>query len=132
MSMIANLTQHPVSEEQKAAGVVDLPSSALSSLRAALTFENLPNEQEIRRRVRFIAHLISGDSVVANNFRADKAMIGGALWLMAPLAAELRARGIEPLFAFSVRETEEQKQADGSVRKVTVFRHTGFVPAVAL
>ena len=59
------------------------------------------------------------------------AMIGGALWLMAPLAAALREQGIEAVFAFSVRETEEQKQADGSVRKVAVFRHAGFVPAVA-
>jgi hypothetical protein len=49
---------------------------------------------------------------------------------MAPLAAELRGRGIEPVFAFSVRETGEQKKPDGSVRKVAVFRHTGFVPAV--
>ena len=42
-----------------------------------------------------------------------------------------REHGIQPVFAFSVRETEEQKQADGSVRKVAVFRHAGFVPAVA-
>lgn len=58
-------------------------------------------------------------------------MIGGALWLMAPLAAELRDRGIEPVFAFAVRDTEEQIQPDGSVRKVAVFRHTGFVQAIS-
>lgn len=48
---------------------------------------------------------------------------------MAPLETELSARRIEPVYAFSTRESVEQTQADGSVRKVNVFRHTGFVPA---
>ena len=57
-------------------------------------------------------------------------MIGGALWLMAPLADALRRQGIEPVFAFSVREAGEQIQADGSTRKVAIFRHSGWVVAV--
>jgi hypothetical protein len=57
-------------------------------------------------------------------------MIGGALWLMPALATELMDHEIEPVFAFTKRETEEQPQPDGSVRKVAVFRHAGFVPVV--
>jgi len=41
----------------------------------------------------------------------------------------LRDQGIEPVYAFSVRESIEQTQPDGSVRKVNVFRHAGFVDA---
>jgi hypothetical protein len=46
---------------------------------------------------------------------------------MAPLEVALRAHGITPLYAFSVRESVDQVQPDGSVRKVATFRHAGFV-----
>ena len=58
------------------------------------------------------------------------AMIGGALWLMAPLAEELKARNIQPVFAFSLRESSEIAMPDGSVRKTLVFRHVGWIPAL--
>ena len=134
MSMIVNLTQHPATPDQLAAGVVDLAGDELAILKDALTFGELPNEQEIRDRADFIAELaamngLGGDE--GDSPMPDQAMIGGAMWLMAPLASALRVRSIEPLFAFSVRETEEHAQPDGSVRKVAIFRHAGFVPAVA-
>lgn len=139
-----NLTQHAATADQLAAGVFDLPAPARADLQALLTFGDLPDGPEIRARAEQIAGLAALHASAED--RADDdgalpsgdtggfalhAMIGGALWLMAPLAAALREHGIEPVFAFSVRETEEQKQADGSVRKVAVFRHAGFVPAVA-
>ena len=49
--------------------------------------------------------------------------------MMARLERALIERGIEPLYAFSVRESTEEVQADGSVRKVAVFKHAGFIPA---
>lgn len=132
--MILNLTQHPASADQIAVGVVDLAGEELAGLKETLTFGELPDEQEIRDRAEHIAELacmngLGGDE--GDDPFPAQAMIGGALWLMAPLAEALRVRGIEPMFAFSVRETEEQKQPDGSIRKVAVFRHAGFVPAVA-
>jgi hypothetical protein len=126
--IILNLTQHSASADQIAVGVVDFSGAELAALRSALTFDALPGAQEIRVRAEFIAELAA---TVAAKTGARSAMIGGALWLMAPIAAALRARGIEPVFAFSVRETEEQVQSDGSVRKVAVFRHAGFVPALS-
>jgi len=54
-------------------------------------------------------------------------MIGGAPFLMSALEDALVIAGITPLYAFSVRESVEAEQADGSVRKVAVFRHLGFV-----
>ncbi len=132
--MILNLTQHPASADQIAVGVMDLAGDELASLKESLTFVELPDAQEIRDRAEHIAELacmngLGGDD--GDDPFPAQAMIGGALWLMAPLAAELRARSIEPVFAFSVRDTEEHKQADGSSRKISVFRHVGFVPAVS-
>lgn len=120
---IMNLTQHAATADQIAAGVVDLSSHMREVLQALLTFEELPSGREIRIRANLIANVATASGV-------KTAMIGGALWLMAPLAAALRDQGIDPVFAFSVRSTEEQIQPDGSVRKVAVFRHAGFVPAI--
>lgn len=56
-------------------------------------------------------------------------MVGGAPFFMAPLEAALRAVNIIPVYAFSKRESVEEKQPDGSVKKTQVFKHAGFVPA---
>lgn len=131
--MIVNLTQHPASAEQIAAGVTDLPAEQRAALIQALTFESLPTAAEILAAAEDVAELAAqnglgdddGDSPAPSS-----AMIGGAMWLMAPLAVALQQRGIEPLFAFSQRESVETPHLDGSVRKTAVFRHIGFVPAI--
>ena len=120
--MIVNLTQHPATKEQVAAGVFDLEGQALAYVKANLTFNDLPTKEEIVIRADRIAD-------IAADHRADAAMIGGAPYLMAPLEAALIARGIAPLYAFSERVSEEEALADGTVRKVNVFRHVGFVEA---
>lgn len=142
---ILNLTQYPVTAEQKAAGVFDLPPEQRAELTHLLTFEEIPSAEEILAACEDIATLaamhadeaersddpddpaavFSGDG----HGTATHAMIGGALWLMGPLSAALRSHLMEPVFAFSRRESVEEAQADGSVRKVGVFRHVGFVPA---
>ena len=114
--MIINLTQHQATPEQVAQGVVPAPFS----IEELLTFEQLPSQGEIWDRARALASI----AVEAN---ASSAMIGGAPYLMAPLEQALKNEGIQPLYAFSQREIVEQAQADGSVRKVNVFRHVGFV-----
>ena len=54
-------------------------------------------------------------------------MIGGALWLMAPLEKALRDAGVIPIYAFSERVVVEEILPGGEVRKVAIFRHKGFV-----
>lgn len=126
---ILNLTQHPAAPGQ---GVIDLVGKELESLKIALTFYALPTPKEVSERADHIAELAcmhglgSGD----DDPIPTAAMIGGAPCLMAPLERSLRAVGIEPLYSFSIRESVEEAQADGSVRKVDVFRHVGFIPAV--
>lgn len=125
--MILNLTQHPATAEQVAAGVVDLEGVDLVEIKALLTFGDVPREGEPEARARAIAE-IARRVRVAENVGADEvfAMIGGAMWLMAPLEKELAYAGIAPAYAFSVRESVEETLSDGSVRKTAVFRHRGF------
>lgn len=127
--MIVNLTQHPATPEQVAAGVCDPSPELRARLVKLLTFDEIPEsdfdepDNEVRRAARAIAK-------IASEFfggQEGAAMIGGAPFLLPILAEELRELGIDPLLAFSRRETSEQMQPDGSVRKVAVFRHVGFV-----
>ena len=121
--MILNLTQHKATAEQIAAGVVDLEGEEREALIALLTFEELPDRATICKAAVKITQF-------AGYHGAKDAMIGGAPFLMAPLQQELASAGIRAQYAFSTRESVEATQADGSVKKVAIFRHVGFVMAV--
>ena len=135
---ILNLTQHSPTPEQKLAGVTcgDITDGQEQELRKLLTFDTIPTPVEVRQRAQQIAAYAAktttlvdygGDSGLCVNEPFSRAMIGGAPFLMGPLEEALRRVGIVPLYAFSTRESVEQVQPDGSVRKVAVFRHQGFV-----
>lgn len=121
MGKIINLTQHQATPEQVAQGVIDLEPADRDQLRALLTFEEIPSKEEIEQRAAAIAALAHLD--------ADAAMIGGAPYLMPALSAALKNSLVRPVYAFSKRESMDMAQPDGSVRKVAVFKHIGFVEA---
>ena len=125
--LIINLTQHKATDEQADSGVFDITTCS-DILREALTFDSLPSQEEIRLRANTIADLATVCKS-SDGEPASHAMIGGAPYLMAPLESALRAKGIVPLYAFSVRESVE-KVIDGATVKTNVFRHAGFVSAV--
>jgi len=120
--MILNLTQHSASADQVSVGVSDLPEADRALLVRLLTVGTLPTRDEIEERCADIAMMASLHEPVA-----AQAMIGGAPWMMRSLEDALLDVGIEAVYAFSVRESVDQHQPDGSVRKVAVFRHAGFV-----
>ena len=137
MDKILNLTQHDATAEQIAEGVVDPASfedaqfdaigegdDATKFVRRQLTFDRLPTADEIIGRALMIAEMAASTG-------CKQAMIGGAPYLMAALEQALRDEGIEPVYAFSVRESVEETMPDGSVRKTQKFRHAGWVPAVS-
>ena len=120
MTKIYNLTQHPASAEQVSAGVVEPADKR--AVGTVLTFDTAPDGAELARRAAEFA-------AMAATAGASAAMIGGAPYFMAPLERALRAAGIKPVYSFSTRESVEQTRPDGSVQKVAVFRHTGWVEA---
>lgn len=119
MAAILNLTQHPVTPEQ---GVVE--PTEKERVRALLTFDDIPREGEIEARAQALAELATDE---LGGEEGAAAMIGGAPFLMGALERALKERGVRPLYAFSRREAQEVTDPDGSVRKVAVFRHLGFV-----
>lgn len=130
MDEILNLTQHAATPEQVAQGVVDLSPEGRKLLGEWLTFSTRPGVDEIHRRADLIANMADGDSMAVPETAGVSyyyAMIGGAPFLMSALENALIERGITPLYAFSVRESTEQTQPDGTVRKVNTFKHAGWV-----
>ena len=55
-------------------------------------------------------------------------MIGGAPYLMSALERALKQRGVKPLYAFSLRVSEDVlDESTGEVKKTLVFKHLGFL-----
>lgn len=132
--MILNLTQHPATPEQLAAGVRDCGPEFQGMVNAALNFTSLPTRADISTSAVALAKIASALSArvqdqLGHAMPDRLAMIGGAPYLMAPLEEALRQLGVGVCYAFSQRESVEEIQPDGSVRKTNVFRHAGFVMA---
>lgn len=119
---ILNLTQHAATPAQIEAGVVEPDPITKVVIHALLTFTTIPDFVEIQERAEALADILND-----SGYRA--AMIGGAPYLMGPLEETLRKRGEGAVYAFSVRESKEEDDGSGGVRKTTVFRHLGFVEA---
>lgn len=126
---VLNLTQHTASAEQIEAGVVDVAPEFREELAQLLTFGDLPSPVVLQHRAEAIAVFAAYQAASMGMSADTKVMIGGAPFLMAPLVDALKIAGFRPVFAFSRRESVEETQPDGSVRKVAAFRHLGFVEA---
>ena len=128
---ILNLTQHNATAEQRAAGVIDLKSNEAVVLRRQLTFNTIPTRAEMLERAADIAAIAAANASAEdrgdNEGFALSAMIGGAGFFMRHLEDALLDVGIQPLHAFSVRESVETVGSDGSVTKTNVFKHVDFV-----
>lgn len=126
--VIVNLTQHPATPEQIAQGVVELDPEDRAECARLLTFDELPTDEDLWVRADQLVELVKCSPISEPGCWV---MIGGAPFFMESLATLLRRGGYCPVFAFSRRESVEQVQADGSVRKVAVFRHMGFVVGIS-
>jgi len=120
MTKIINLTQHNGTPEQVSEGLVE-PANK-KEVQELLTFVDVPEKENIWDRAERLAE-------IAEENGAEKALIGGALWLMYPLAKCLKDCGIMPVFSFSVRESVDVPPADGTVIKKAVFKHKCFFEA---
>jgi hypothetical protein len=143
-AVVLNLTQHKATREQREAGVIDLPEIYRKKIIDLLTFNEIPDCDEIHGRaimlVNVVEEFLSDEmSPVREEFKEIKAngyegvkdlglafMIGGAPFFMPELQDELSTIGT-PLYAFSKREVVETVNDNGDVLKSSIFRHIGFV-----
>lgn len=132
-----NLTQHTATPEQIAAGVRE-PDAHKATIVAALNFDDIPTKADILDRAAKLAKYAEYELLQPTEDYEEwelppepAAMIGGAPYLMSALEDALIARGIKTFYAFSRRESVEETLPDGSIKKTAIFRHIGFVEAVA-
>lgn len=123
--MIINLTQHVVTPEQRDAGVIEPCKEDKECIQAVLTFNELPSVDELERRAYGLATLVT--NMGAPSASHHTVMIGGAPYFMSFLEKALKKVGHKPVYAFSRRRSVDQLQPDGTVKKVAVFQHLGFV-----
>lgn len=116
MKKIINLTQHLATNEQVNEGVVEPENK--QHIKELLTFEEPPSADEICDRAEEIA-------CYARGYKA--AMIGGAGFLISALEDELNCRGVKILHSFSQRVVVERVLCDGTVKKVSTFKHLKFI-----
>jgi len=121
---ILNLTQHSCTPEQSTSGVIDPTDEDKARIAQLLTFDQLPTQTDLRQRATQCAVLASG---LVRKYGCDAVLIGGAPFFMSHLESALRSFRVRFCYAFSSRVAEEQMQPDGSVKKVNVFRHVGFI-----
>lgn len=120
MTTTINLTQHTATPEQ---GCTEVRNKEF--LKALLTFNEIPTKSAMEARAAAICFL----AAETLGEMPEKAMIGGAPFFMSTLEKALKERGVQPVYAFSRRESVEEIQEDGSVIKKNVFKHICFVEA---
>ena len=101
-----------------------MPAPARSELIKLLTFEELPDSCEIHERALQICALVES---TFQEVEPKVLLLGGAPFLMGTLELYCILRGWKPVYAFSKRESVEELQPDGSIKKISVFKHAGFV-----
>ena len=132
---ILNLTQHLATPDQAKAGVIDLPELGRQQLQKLITFETLPDDTELSDRAHAVANLAAQYIEVLETRDGEPintVLIGGAPYFMVPLEIALSHVGLFAVYAFSVRESVETHNPDGTVAKRNVFKHAGFVPGTML
>lgn len=124
---ILNLTQHLATPDQIDQGVLDLSPDHRAQVQELLTFEELPSETHILLRADTLVMLANR---LCKEAGTNRVMIGGAPWVITPLVNFFKYTRLIPLFAFSKRIVTEESDGQGGTRKVSTFRHEGWIEAL--
>ena len=147
---IINATQHNATPEQVAEGICNMTEGRQEQLKAALTLPAHYTHAMLVEAATTVVKLVHsennaigwaeavadgetypGDDSFQNYlYRRRPVMVGGLPALMPILQQMLQKDGWEVCFSQSDRVSVDTPQPDGSVKKVSVFKHTGlyYVP----
>lgn len=115
---ILNLTQHNATAAQLQDGIENIPSKHQEQLEKLLTFPAGYDLTDLVTSAKALANL-------TKKLGYEAVMVGGMPSFMPILQAELVKADISVGYARTERVSIDQVQPDGSVRKVSVFKHVG-------
>ena len=121
---ILNLTQHNATATQIEAGIIDLPAELKTALISIITFPATYTKSDLECKARQVLEVVR-DYHGSEVAKTASVMIGGMPSFMPVLERVLSEYGIKVGYACTDRVSEDQVQADGSVKKVAVFKHAG-------
>lgn len=144
---IINLTQHVATEDQVAAGVVNVQANFVATLKNLLTFPPVYDVYMLIGRAQAIASLAydswnascqaaadadtrplsSTDDAYMDYWyhSAKECMIGGMPSFMRHLEDALIAKGFRVGYACTARVSVDKPDGKGGVEKTAVFKHVG-------
>ena len=137
MQKILNLTQHVATPEQIEACVFEPSDEDKKEIQKLLTFDEIPTVDVMNDRANALYEIL--DKIIPEcrfgytphskicGTLTRCAMIGGAPYFMGAIECVFKIHNVKCMYAFSKRESVDQVQPDGSVKKVAVFKHCGFV-----
>jgi hypothetical protein len=117
---VINLTKYRATPDQIEAGVLDVTDSLFGQLRVALTFDKPPTPDEIIKRSQAIVD-------VAREADNVNVMIGGDLWMIPIIERLLYTNGFSVWYPLSKIVFKHVTKHDGTIEKMMVFHHEGFV-----
>jgi hypothetical protein len=119
--VIFNCTSHALTPEQKEGmEVIELPAD-LKAQWGQVTEES--KEGLADDVVAIVTQALSGTGYGFGSMVLVQGHPGATYMVVSRLKG---MPGIVPVYAESVRDSVEEKQSDGSVKKMSVFRHLGF------
>lgn len=121
---ILNMTQHTPTPDQIEAGVVQPEQNDADAVKKIITFDEVPTIDEIKSRARTFAELAQA---LCTKYECEAVMIGGASYFVAEQEIALWRKHVRFCYAFSKRVVQEKTNPDGTVTKVMIFKHAGFV-----
>ena len=121
---LINLTQHSLTDEQKKS--VDTTIEP-KDMAVYLNFNDMPDANIINNRAFEMFDCLM--AMLPSDVKPEDCtvLLGGAPFFMSACEKAAIHYGFNYCYAFSKRVSEEVKQPDGTVRKVSVFKHEGWI-----
>jgi len=121
---LINLTQHPLTDEQRNSVDYTIEPQGMDFY---LNFDSLPTAELINDRAYEMFNCLM--AMLPPNVKPEDCtvLLGGAPFFMSACERAATDYGFKYCYAFSKRVSEEVKQPDGTVKKVSVFKHEGWI-----
>lgn len=122
---LVNLTQHALTQEQKDSVDTVIEPRGMDIF---LNFDEMPTADVIDGRAYQMFDCVIAMLESTGIYTGDcTVLLGGAPFFMSACEKVALSYGFQYCYAFSKRISQETIQADGTVKKISKFKHEGWI-----